>query len=798
MEIVRSCLTLLFVAAGAPLALAQHHHPPAAQEQPAFPGAEVELQPLAAQVHRIAESLGYLGEPLLPDERRRIEAAIKLADQREAVRELSRVLEPRVLCSVAINPEMRVKVASGPAAKALLENGWRHFLLKVTNESGTTAPLRVTSPNARSVHNALVPPTDSDVQAKEERAPTVMPPATDAWLDLQTYDSAPMTATLSGLPLEYRIVQLYSRDPGLREARLVFDVGQATQDLGFRSEIDLLFRCAPARSIRLEVRDEHGKPAVGSFTIRDGQGRVYPSQPKRLAPDFAFHPQVYRGFGEVIRLPDGDYEVEFQRGPESVAEQRRVAVRGDGVWKFQVQRWIDPAALGWWSGDHHIHAAGCAHYSSPTEGVLAKDMARHIQGEDLKVGANLTWGPGFDYQKQFFTGRDDGSSVYPYILRYDIEVSGYGSHRSGHLCLLRLREQIFPGGDSSAHWPTLGLNTLRWAKAQGAVTGTAHSGLGLGPLRLMDVKPAPPQPGEPTHPTDVLPNYIVPPYNGVGANEFVVNVTHEVPGADGRPVPAVDFYALLDTPHTWELNMWYHVLNAGFRTRASGETDFPCLYGERVGLGRSYVKLTGSLGYDAWCDGIRDGRSYVSDGKSHLLEFRVEGLGVGENGSELRIESPRSVRATAKVAAYLEIEPNPSIRDLAPRQKPWWHVERARIGDSRNVPVELLVNGVAVACQEIPADGTLRDVVFDFQVSRSSWVALRIRPSSHTNPVFVIVSGKPIRASRRSVEWCLKGVDQCWSQKQKFIAPAEMEEAIAAYEHARVTYRARLAECDEE
>jgi hypothetical protein len=30
----------------------------------------------------------------------------------------------------------------------------------------------------------------------------------------------------------------------------------------------------------------------------------------------------------------------------------------------------------------------------------------------------------------------------------------------------------------------------------------------------------------------------------------------------------------------------YHTLNAGFETRISGETDFPCIYGERVGIGR--------------------------------------------------------------------------------------------------------------------------------------------------------------------------------------------------------------------
>ena len=64
-------------------------------------------------------------------------------------------------------------------------------------------------------------------------------------------------------------------------------------------------------------------------------------------------------------------------------------------------------------------------------------------------------------------------------------------------------------------------------------------------------------------------------------------------------MPAVDFMSMVDTPYVWELNMWYHTLNCGYRTRISGETDFPCIYGERVGMGRSYVKLDGKLDFDA-------------------------------------------------------------------------------------------------------------------------------------------------------------------------------------------------------
>jgi hypothetical protein len=64
--------------------------------------------------------------------------------------------------------------------------------------------------------------------------------------------------------------------------------------------------------------------------------------------------------------------------------------------------------------------------------------------------------------------------------------------------------------------------------------------------------------------------------------------------------------------------------------------------------------------------------------------------------------------------------------------------------------------------------------------------------------VFVLIGDKPIRASRRSAEWCLKGVDQCWSQKRRFIKAAELEDAEQAYDHARKTYQRIVRECEVE
>jgi hypothetical protein len=717
---------------------------------------DVDWQPFAAQAKRILEALDYLGSPLTSEERKAIDKA--LADSDAAL--LQKALDSSCLFGVDINPEMRVKVAQGAAKATLVEQGWRVFLVKVQNQSGTTARLQVDSPNARRLFGS---PQEEVVHR---------------WLDAEMFDKQPLRETLSGLAVEYRILSLYSRDSGQREGKLSFHVGQGTQDLGFRSEVDVLFRCVPAQPITFRVHDENDRPTTASFIIRDARGRVYPSQSKRLAPDFAFHPQVYRADGEVVRLPEGTFTIEFSRGPESVPARQSVQVSPElKQAAFKVERWIDPSTRGWWSGDHHIHAAGCAHYVKPTEGVHAPDMYRHCLGEDLKVGANLTWGPCFDYQKQFFCGKVDPVSHYPYLLRYDIEVSGFGSHQSGHLVLLRLRDQMYPGGSSSKHWPTLGLNTLRWAKKQGAVTGPAHSGWGL------------------QIPGEELPNFTLPAFDGIGANEYVVDVTHEVPGPEGKPVPAVDFLSTVDTPATWELNVWYHTLNAGFRTRISGETDFPCIYGEKVGLGRSYVKLDGKLDYDEWCEGIRQGRNYVSDGKSHLMDFKVNGRRMGERNSELKLSKPGKVKVTANVAARLNDKPDTRLKKLPLDQKPYWELERARVGETREVPLEVLVNGVPVARKNIVADGKLQEVAFEFDMPRSGWVALRVFPSSHTNPIFVLVGGKPIRASRRSVEWCRKAVDQCWSQKEKFIRADEMDEAKAAYEHARATYDKLLAEC---
>ena len=105
------------------------------------------------------------------------------------------------------------------------------------------------------------------------------------------------------------------------------------------------------------------------------------------------------------------------------------------------------------------------------------------------------------------------------------------------------------------------------------------------------------------------------------------------------------------------------------------------------------------------------------------------------------------------------------------------------------MPVEIIVNGEVVATRELAADGHIEAMKFPVELKQSSWVAVRILPSVHTNPVFVEVGGKPIRASRRSAEWCEEAVKVCWNAKQNNIRPEERDAAKVAYDQAAEIYR---------
>ena len=249
-------------------------------------------------------------------------------------------LDPLCLIHVTVSPESRVKVRSGPARAELMQQGWRNFLVKVDNKAGVTAELKVKSPNANPLYRR-----SGGSPEPQQRTPAGE--VLNRFLDVNLYARQPINKTLSGLSLEYRVIQLYSRDVGKREARLQFDVGQGTQDLGFRNEASILFNCVPAVEVVLGVKDTDGTPTMASFIIRDRLGRIYPSPSRRLAPDFFFHPQIYRNDGESVMLPPGAYTVEYGRGPEYKVSRRSITVPAGVVSHRETTVFLSILGISW-------------------------------------------------------------------------------------------------------------------------------------------------------------------------------------------------------------------------------------------------------------------------------------------------------------------------------------------------------------------------------------------------------------------------------------------------------------------
>lgn len=729
-------------------------------------------QSMLEQARRIIAAAARLGEPFAPGDVDAVEKLAGAGDIAGAVRTALLLFDRRTLLVATISPEARVAVTRGAAPPELAQSGWRLFLVRIDNPSLVPGRVDVTSPQAIPGNNRY--PEGHHHSGGETGLGTTITPGDMAqrWLDIDVNDAAPLPATLDPVPVDYRWFALYSRDAGRRSARLFVDIGPGTGDIGDRSYASIAFQVQPAATVTLSISDADGAPVTCSLLVRDTLGRVCPAQTKRVLPDLYFQKKIYRADGETLILPPGEYAVEVARGPEYLVQRQSRAVLATGTshWPIKLQRWIDPRTHGYHSGDHHIHASGCSHYDVPEEGVPPSVMIPQLAGEAINIGAVLTWGPGFYTQKRNFSGRDDAVSLPRHRLHYDLEVSGFPSSHCGHLVLLQMKGMDYPGTIRIEQWPTSNTPVLEWARGQGAITGYAHSGFGLW-----------------AETTD-LPNYKMPPFDSIGANDYIVTVTAGL----------VDFISTVSSMPAAELNIWYHTLNAGYRTRIAGETDWPCVYDENMGMGRSYVKLAGPLDYGAWCAGVKAGRSYISEGRAHLIDFTVRAgdKAAMAGDADLTLATPRPLKVSALVAARLEPEitaATEAIRKGGPLDKPFWHLERARIGTTGKVLVELIVNGVPVESRPFDADGDPRELAFDFVPSRSCWIALRIGHGAHTNPVWVTIGDKPVRVAR-SIAWCRAAVDQCWSQKKLRIRAAELASEAARYDAARVIYDARARE----
>jgi hypothetical protein len=205
---------------------------------------------------------------------------------------------------------------------------------------------------------------------------------------------------------------------------------------------------------------------------------------------------------------------------------------------------------------------------------------------------------------------------------------------------------------------------------------------------------------------------------------------------------------------------WYRMLDSGFRLSPVAGTDYGAgrhntpILNALPGRERFYVRVDGPLSYASWLDGLRRGRTFVTNGP--VIEFRVAGKGIGDD-VVLKEAGPLAVEARVR------FDP---ARD---------QVER----------VEIIENGTVLrtfATQEKP--GEIRGQ-FDYQVAEPGWLAVRV---SGTKPVTSIRSKKllPSLAHTGAIYVTLENAPPLKMQRRAKIQAAEWLKRLDVLEE-RVT-----------
>lgn len=171
------------------------------------------------------------------------------------VEKMQQKVDSQVFAVITINPESRVKAQRGPQ-KVICQSGWpAPLLVKVINEGGVTARL-----------NATI---------------TGEPLCKAHWYEdsIAIENAAILSCKLSGKPVEYQLLVFLSQATGKREVQFTFDVGQATQDLGFRAELALLVSHQPDPKQPVRYSDKQHllkrtKPATTTIAEWEKQAQI--------------------------------------------------------------------------------------------------------------------------------------------------------------------------------------------------------------------------------------------------------------------------------------------------------------------------------------------------------------------------------------------------------------------------------------------------------------------------------------------------------------------------------------------
>ncbi len=347
--------------------------------------------------------------------------------------------------------------------------------------------------------------------------------------------------------------------------------------------------------------------------------------------------QFYSVGNSEVSLPAGSYQLKAFKGIEYLIQKREIHIQSGKTvdLRLEMSRWINLPEQGWYSADAHLHIARPIRELDPF-------ISKWMQAEDVHVGNFLQWGHSkyFHNTPQYAHGPAGFYREGDYLLATGQENPR--THFRGHTITL--------GAHSSINFPeSYLLYQLYWeeARRQGALSGYAHFGLkGGAPFGLAIDLP------------DGLLSFL----EVLQFNDAVYDV-------------------------------WYDILNTGFRLAPIAGTDYPCLK-TLPGRDRFYTQVQGPLTYEAWLEGVRRGRTFVTNGP--VLEFRVNSKGMGE---EVALKKSASVLVEGRV----RFDPT---RDA---------VER----------LEVIENGELL--RSFPRAGHMAEISFQFQhhIRETAWLAVR-------------------------------------------------------------------------
>jgi hypothetical protein len=445
----------------------------------------------------------------------------------------------------------------------------------------------------------------------------------------------------------------------------------------------------------------------------------------------------------TIEAPAGPFKIEAVRGFEYGVTTETVDVKPGVTTNVTVtmRRMVNLKIKGWYSGSNHTHInyAGNLHNTPANMFMMnaAEDadmISEQIANKDNRVLDYQIYVPG---QKQHPLSTKDR------IMHVGQE---YRPPFYGHIALFNLKEHLISpfvtGYEGTAIESLYPSNTdiFRYAKEQGGIGAYVH-----------------PYNGD-ADPVDA----------GLGtAKTFPIDVALE----------AVSYHELWSqSAGDAGLNVWYKILNTGFRIPVTGgEDSISSLHRvELVASVRGYFKLgVGNLSWDNWMKALLAGRGFVTNGP--LVEFTAnQGVMPGQE-----ITLP---------AAGGSVTFHGTLTSNAPLLK-----------------FELVSMGQVVQTGALAPDhqhGTFEQTI---KVTKSGWYSLRAsganntfpventRPLAVTNPIYVIVGGQPIR-DRASAEYFMHWIDNATkmaSDHPGWRSDKEKAHVLAQFKEARDVFATR-------